>query len=303
MNNFSSLANKCAILIPTYARPDILQYSLNRMRETWLVELPLLVYDDGSPNGEAINDVVNSWPEGRVIRGQQRLGQAAGRNILMRACRQENALLLDDDQYFLGLGNLKDLILSGAGSYDKTAVVTFARINKGSGRRDVPEWVPARILPVFQGGTALFHLPSVLSVGGFRDFWGFGYEEPELSIRLFLAGYKIWYDPSIIMEHNQFYVTKESRDFRLYDYHYARNAVLISTMNAPLWFGLSEGIIRSLRRMFVFKRNYSQKVKGLIHGITYTFRLWRERSPVSFVEYWRWKKFRNTGIKFLNSKR
>jgi GT2 family glycosyltransferase len=300
MTDYASLANRCAILIPTYARSAILRYSLDRMRGSWMAELPLIVYDDGSPDPMAIREVVASWPKGRVIRGEKSLGQSAGRNILMRACEQEYALVLDDDQYFLDFGNIKETISSGMDKTDKSAVITFARINKSTGRRDIPERVPACKLPVFQGGTALFHIPSILSVGGFRDFLGFGYEEPDLSMRLFWAGFTIWYEPSIVMEHNQFYSADEFRDTAKYDYYYARNAVLISSMNMPLWYGLLIGLVRSVRRMMVFNRNYLSKIRGLTDGILDTFRYWSEREPVTFSKCQNWNRFRKKCEQYLN---
>jgi GT2 family glycosyltransferase len=300
VNDISALIGQCAILIPTYARSSILNTTLQRLTETGLSRLPLIVYDDGSPNPHAIRRVVDQWPNGRVIRGERKLGQAAGRNALMRACEQEYALVLDDDQYFLALGNLAHYVACGVGRTDKKAVVTFARINKSTGRRDVLERVPARRLPVFQGGTALFHVPSILAVGGFRDFWGFGYEEPELSMRLFFAGYEIWYDPSIIMEHNQFYSLEEFRDHRIYDYYYARNAVLLSTMNMHLWYGLPQGLARSIRRMLVFKRNYPAKFKGLMDGVLDTWRYWSERNPVIYSDWLIWQKFIRETEEFYN---
>jgi GT2 family glycosyltransferase len=301
VTEISALISKCAILIPTYARSTILNTTLVRLKENGLSRLPLIVYDDGSPNPDALKHVVDQWPNGRVIRGKAKLGQSAGRNALMRDCAQEYALMLDDDQYFLEVGNLAHYVASGIGRIDNTSVITFARINKATGRRDIPEWVPAGRLPVFQGGTALFHLPSVLSVGGFRDFWGFGYEEPELGTRLFFAGKQIWYDPSIIMEHNQFYLPEEKRDFRLYDYFYARNVVLLSTMNVSLWYGLPLGISRSIRRMLVFKRNYAAKLKGLLDGILDTWRYRAERNPVAFSDYRLWEKHLRQYEAYLNS--
>ena len=278
-----------------------MEESLTRLKGIGLGDLPLFVYDDHSRDPEKTRRVVQSWPGGNITSGKEWMGQAYGRNVLMRACEAEFALVLDDDQYFLELGNL-DFHMKNRPNQEGHAIVTFARIAKADGRRDIPAWVRASRIFVFQGGTALFHVPSILSVGGFRDYWGFGYEEPELSMRLYSAGYSIWYDPSIVMEHNQFDVPEEGRDTELYDFLYARNAILLSTLNMPLWLGLPEGLFRSIRRSLYQRRSSYAKLRGTIQGTLDTFRFWKERRPLSYAMCMEWKRFQKSGENFLNSK-
>jgi glycosyltransferase involved in cell wall biosynthesis len=295
------MKSKCAILITTRNRPAILQESLTRLRDVGLGELPLYVYDDNSCDPDANRKVAQSWPNNTFICGKKWMGQAYGRNLLMRSCEFEYALVLDDDQYFLELGGLETHLMS-CPNQGGPAVVTFARIAKSSGRRDIHAWVPAVRLHVFMGGTALFHLPSILSVGGFRDYWGFGYEEPELSMRLFAAGYSILYDPSIVMEHNQFYTAEEGRDSRLYDFLYARNGILLSTLNMSLWPGFVEGLIRSARRSLTSRRNPWAKVRGTLQGIFDTVKYWNDRKPLPYSTCMEWKRLQKAGENLLNSK-
>lgn len=284
-----NLADRCAILIPTHDRPGILDVSLKKHAEMGLSDLPLVVYDDASPDPDAIRRVVDQWPGSRLIRGEERIGQAAGRNILMRACEREYALVLDDDEYFLELGGLNRHVEMPP--VPKCAAVTFALIRKSDGVRIVPPSVPAQTIPVFFGGTTMFHIPSVLSVGGYRSYWRYGFEEPELSFRIMAAGFQIFYDPSVLMEHNQFHGPDEARNYDEYDRLYARNALLMDTLNLPLWIGLPRGLARSLRRSLLQRGNSAVKLKGTLDGLAWTCRHWADRRPVSFSTYRRLARF------------
>jgi GT2 family glycosyltransferase len=154
----------------------------------------------------------------------------------------------------------------------------------------VPSGVGRTAVSSFLGGASLFHLPSVLAVGGYRECFVYGYEEPELAFRLWLAGMKIEYLP-IMISHNQFHSPQEQRDYREYDFLYARNGILMSSLNMPLWFGLPHGLLRSLRRSLYLRRNFWVKARGTCAGIWMTFNLWSERNPCSFAQAREWLHF------------
>ena len=284
-----------AILIPTRNRPAILKNTLAqlRMKVKGLGTLPLWVYDDASDDPSAISMAVKEiWPDAHLILGGKRVGQAEGRNVLLRACQTKFAIMLDDDQYFLELGLLNDHIVQHSRNPDR-AIVQFQSIVKATGELAHPKEAGPRMVPSFMGGCVLVHAPSLLKAGGYRPFFLYGYEEPDLVMRLWGQGFHVWYDPSIVVEHNQWYSPEERRDFREYDYLYARNGVLLATMNSPLWLGLPVGLARSMRRALYHKRNYGVKTAGLLQGVAMTFSHWRERTPLSWrqaAEFWRFAR-------------
>ena len=270
-----------AILIPTRNRPAILANTLEELRRKGLEDLPLWVYDDASEDPKAIeNAVLAVWPAAHVIFGEKRRGQAGARNALMKACGTEFGIMLEDDVYFLNVGTIEEHIRHHA-SHPEWAVIQFKCKSKGTGEQNLSDAIGACELPSFLAGASLFHLPTILKVGGYRDFFVYAYEEPDLAMRLWEQGCQIWYDPGIFVEHNQWYSPNERRDFREYDLFYARNSLLLATMNMPLWLGLPIGIIRSVRRAFHHKRNYRIKLKGLLEGIALTFSHWDNRTPLS----------------------
>lgn len=279
----------CSILIATRNRPHILAETLDKLREKGFGSYPLWVYDDASDDADAIRKVVAVWPGAQVRREERQRGQAHGRNVLLQSCGTPFAICLDDDQYFLKEGDLADLLVEPCPVATRAAV-SFQCIAKKDGRLDRPAEMPSGPTTWFMGGCVLFHVPSVLQVGGYRSWWVYGYEEPELSVRLYGAGFGIWYDASVLIEHNQFYNPNERRDYREYDYLYARNAVLLTSMNYPWWLGLPLGLARSVRRAFFLKRNYGAKVRGLWDGVVMTFSRWPERTPLTFAKAWAWHR-------------
>lgn len=278
---------RCSLLIATRNRPQILAVTLQKLLEKGFGSYPLWIYDDASEHPEAIRDVVAAWPGAQIRREEQQRGQAYGRNVLMRACGTPYAISLDDDQYFLEEGDLQAHLQEPRIDPARAAVSFQCRAVK-DGRLDRPADLPSGPTTWFMGGCVLFHVPSVLQVGGYREWWVYGYEEPELALRLFAAGYSIWYDASILVEHNQWYNPSERRDFREYDYLYARNAVLMASLNYPLLLGLPVGLLRSVRRAFFLRRNFGAKARGLWHGITFTFTHWTERAPLTWSRSLQW---------------
>lgn len=280
-------AAACSIIIATRNRPQILAETLRRLHEKGLGHFPLWVYDDASDDPVAIRVVASSWPGATVVREEQKRGQAHGRNVLLRACGTPYAISLDDDQYFLELGDLATYFAEPR-PVEAPAVVSFQCRAVKDGRLDRPAELASGPTTWFMGGCVLFHVPSILKVGGYREWWVYGYEEPELAMRLFAAGLGLWYDAGILVEHNQWYNPNERRDYREYDYLYARNAVLLTSMNYPLVLGLALGLLRSVRRALFLRRNYAAKVKGLVDGVGMTFGYWAERTPMSWRRAWQW---------------
>lgn len=283
------LLEKLAILIPTRNRPQILATTLQELRKAGLGETELWVYDDCSSDPQAIHRAVRGWSQGNVIRGQNRVGQAQGRNILMKACKKELGLFLDDDSFPKCTTALERHLKEWPDP--KCAIVTFQYLDVPSQRSSTPLDLKEGMSRSFQGGGSLFHIPTVLGLGGFRSMFVYGYEEPELSMRIQMSGYHIWYDPSVTIYHNHFETPDEHRDYREYDYLYARNSILMSSLNMPLWLGLPHGLARSLKRSLYRRRNIWPKLRGTLSGIGLSILMRREKNPCSTRKAVQWCRF------------
>lgn len=278
----------CAILIPTRNRPGILAETLGRLRAGPLSEGRLMVYDDASDDAGAVAGVVSGFPGAEVIRGVKRIGQAGGRNVLLRRCGRERAVMLDDDQYIVEAGPLKDYVRDDA--TDSAAVVAFQSVNVGDGRVSIVSPAASGCASTFMGGACLFRVADVLGVGGFRESFTYGWEEPELAMRLWMAGHRVLYDRRIVAEHNHVIAGAARRDLGEYTFFHARNMVLTYTLNAPLWCALPWGAMKSLRFAGLQGAHRADALRGLRAGIAGSF-CSAERRPQPAGRFAAWLRY------------
>jgi GT2 family glycosyltransferase len=284
------MTDQLAILMPTRNRPAILRRTLEELIRAGFGRHPLLIYDDASDDPKSVAEVAAVWPgECRVTRSETRTGQARGRNVLMRSSPCEFALFLDDDCWPESRAAIINAV--EVARADSLTVATFHYRSLADGKLSVSPKRGRSKTTAFLGGASLFRVPEVLSVGGYRECFIYGYEEPELSLRLWLADQRIEYLPGIAVVHNQFHTPDEARDYREYDYLYARNSILMSSLNLPWWFGLPYGLVRSVRRSAYQRRNLRSKIKGTLSGVWLSFALWRERKPFSIRKVMEWSRF------------
>jgi GT2 family glycosyltransferase len=278
------------ILIPTRNREAILARTVRGLRGRGLDGVPLLVYDDASDDPASVRRAVSHRPGGQVVQGTRRIGQAAGRNALLRRCRTAYALLLDDDMRFLRSDGLARHTVEPRDA-SSPAVVTFRSVSVAESGSPTPAPGPARESCSFCAGLSLCHVPSLLDVGGFRDFFVYGWEEPELAMRLWLRGFRLWYDPAVVLEHDHRETTDEGRCPREYDYLYARNILLSHTLNAPLPLGLCLGSARVLRFLCGGRRRGAAVARGFAHGLRMTVTRRAERRPASMRRFAAWLRY------------
>ncbi|MGE9269979.1 MAG: glycosyltransferase family 2 protein [Verrucomicrobiales bacterium] len=270
MPKTSKFHEKVTIVIPTFNRPEILRRTLRELKQRGFDRHPLLIYDDASTTDVGVADVVASeWPAASVFRSEVKRGQAFGRNRLLRETATEWILLLDDDSWPEDRGGLEGAL--GDACRRGAAVATFQYRALRNGELSHSHLTEVQEVTSFLGGAALLHRECVQKIGGFRDILVFGFEEPDLAFRLWAADKKMVFYPNVIFSHNQHYTPDEHRDYREYDFLYSRNAILMSSLNFPLWFGLFHGLGRSLRRFTYHKRNYFAKIEGIVKGVIDSF--------------------------------
>jgi GT2 family glycosyltransferase len=277
-----------AILIPTRDRPAILKRTLEELLKLGFGDHPLVVYDDASEDPSAIRLVVSIWPDARLLRGENRSGQAKGRNQLMRACPCEYALFLDDDSFPEERASILNALRTVA--HDRLGIASFTYKALADGQLSVPPEQGRRQAASFLGGASLFNVSRVLAVGGYRECFIYGAEEPELALRLWAGGIPVEYLPGVIIIHNQFYSAEERRDYREYDYLYARNFILMSSLNMPILVGLPHGLAKSLRWSVHRKRNWMAKLSGIRDGVFQSFTRRSERHPCTLKQSLAWMR-------------
>jgi len=63
-------------------------------------------------------------------------------------------------------------------------------------------------------------------------------------MRLRRLGYRVWYDPSVIVQHAR---SHEGRDWHGYSLYYVRNTLVINAIHGGWFTGVSLGLAKALR--------------------------------------------------------
>ena len=280
LSKISSKENSnLTILVPTYNRPAILKDSLNHLMSAGYGDLRLIIYDDGSQNSDKVEQVVKEiWSNYRIIFGGTNKGQAHGRNVLLKECRSTFALFLEDDTYFEGHFDFSPWLERM--ETDPICAVAMQCIDLETGRIDQPTRIttPTRC-PSFLAGAVLFDVKRVLALGGYRSFFRYGFEEPDLAFRMYANGFEVWYDPSLKVTHNHIITSVANRNENEYQKLYVRNGILLSTMNMRLPYGLIRGYVRGGGQFIRKPKRAIHGLYGFFLGTFDTFRYWNKRNP------------------------
>ena len=269
------------IICSTRNRPESLLQSLLRTRMVLPVEIPILVFDDASDDRNAVVSAIASVPNARILRSEIQVGPGVGRNCCLENSHTEFCLSLDDDCY---LGEMPDLSrwLQNRDEDQDVAVIGFRYYNTKDQifgpDHDVPG--PSNTL---LGGASLLRRKAVLRAGGYLDWLVFACEDSELGERLIKLGYRIWYDPTVIVYHDHVPVV---RDERWESFYYIRNAYLVCILRHGLAGGFVRGILSAVRRGFFHTKAPSQTPRALVAAMTLSFFCRRERLRLFSIEHY-----------------
>jgi GT2 family glycosyltransferase len=259
------------VITTTRNRPVSLQKCLGRTRAVLPPEVRIIVFDDGSTNADQVRSIVEMHPNTTCLRSEGLVGPGEGRNRCLREARTPFCLSLDDDCH---LHAVPDLSRWGANRPEDRdiAVVTFRCFDVALGFYAPEHHNPGSTM-VFHGGASLLRREAVLRAGGYLDWLVFACEDTELALRLRRLQYRIWYDPSVTVQHDH---SPEARDERWASFYYVRNTLLINVIHSGLLPGMPVGFLRALRRGFNISEP-SQALPGILAGLGLVGRCLRAR--------------------------
>ena len=278
------MQDQLTVLVPTRNRATDLRQALGRARDCGLHELRHMIYDDASDEPEQTVDASRVLPSVRVLMGQPRLGPAAGRNQLLRACETPYALLMDDDTWFTRASALpeileRDLEFAGVG---RASAICSQVFRTSDGATIFPEQLPQGRIVNPLGAGCLVRVADVLRIGGFRDYWRYRHEETELGLRMWKHDLKVVYEPALVVEHGH---TRAARSSREYDHNSARNTILMHALNLPGWAGFPTGLLRALRLLLTSGSSRGATVAGILEGVLDRIRYRADIRPMTRSRY------------------
>ena len=231
------------IITSSRDRAPTLDRSLGLTRRAVGDGVPVVVFDDASADAGAMREVAERHANVRLIRSEERVGPGEGRNRCMMAAETGFCLSLDDDCYLAGRPELGRWLEERIEDRD-VAVVGFPYFNTQEGELATTGKQEGGAVG-FHGGASLMRRAEVLRAGGYLDWLVFAGEDTELAGRLIRLGYRVWFDPSVVVQHDH---VPFARDERWESFHYVRNTLLVNVLQKGVMLGVPLGLARALRR-------------------------------------------------------
>ncbi len=219
-----------AVVLSMGNRPSELAHALETLHQQVGVEIDCVLVGNGwKPEG------VPDWV--RTMYEPVNVGIPEGRNIGAREARGEFIFFYDDDAYLPTadvLARMTKVLIENA-----DVGVVQPRGTDPYGRRPPRRWVPR--LRVGGGGTGgdtavfwealcMIRRAAFEQVGGWPGHFFYGHEGIDIAMRLLDAGWRLRYEPTIVVKHPATAVTRHAVFYRMN----ARNRVWVARRNLPL---------------------------------------------------------------------
>jgi GT2 family glycosyltransferase len=249
------------VIMVTRNRPVSLEKCLSQTRAVLPAEIRIIVFDDASTEAERIRAIIESQPNTVCLRSETLVGPGEGRNRCLQTTSTPFCFSIDDDCYLESLPDLSRWLADRPEDRD-IAAVGFRYCNLPAGDL-APVSAAGGPAQGFHGGASLLRRQAVLQAGGYLAWLVFACEDTELALRLTRLGYRIWYDPSVIVQHDH---SPEARDERWASFYYVRNTLVINAIYDGLVTGVLIGVLKALRRGMIGAAP-SRTAAGLMAGL------------------------------------
>lgn len=217
------------VLISTRNRPDELRVTLRELRKQTYRPLELIVIDDDS--AESLQCVVEQeWPGATFLRNAKNLGLIGSRSLGMIMANGEFIFTLDDD----ASPTLPTDIETAVKRFSKEpelGILAFF-VHNGENPPVLSQNTPyEKYGSTFIGCGNMIRKEVVKMLGGYRDFFVYGKEELEYSLRALRAGWRLLLFPSVVIHHR---VSPIGRSNGRRIGHLARNDLWVVLLHMPL---------------------------------------------------------------------
>jgi GT2 family glycosyltransferase len=264
---------------------DVVLLSWNRLDDTLAAadsvlaqdidSLDLWIVDQGSSPEQLdeLRQLSADHHEVHLVELPSNVGVPAGRNIGSRSGTADYVVCLDNDAVFDSPHALR-MAVDRLGSDPRLGAVAFKALDYSTRRLDAGSWAFPKVhmqasepVPVarFVGVGHALRRAAFHDVGGYDERLFFCEEELDLSYRMIDRGYRIVYDPSIVVLH------KQSPEERIgWDggrvYHQVRNAILVHHRHHRRPTATALVALGWLVRSF-YNRHGWQALRGLIDSV------------------------------------
>ena len=188
---------------------------------------------------------------------EKNLGVSGGRNFALQKCNTKFVIEIDDDIEFL-VDNFIESINNHFEDPD-CAIVAFNIVSNSTGtefrREERPFFNKKKSIKSpkksawFIGAGHAFNMEKIKKLKFYREFFPYGSEESDLSLRVYDSGYHIIFDPNLLLHHIK---TPSARipDRSLFAIRLAHR-LKVSFLNLPIFSIVSYVILRSLQFIYL----------------------------------------------------
>jgi len=279
---------QASIIIPTRNRVDILRRSLQTLHAQ-ACPLEIIVIDDASTD-DTPRVVTDEFPSVHYQRNDPPRGPAVNRNMGADMANAGVLIFVDDDILFPD----PDTVASVVRTFDdeRVGAVTLPFVNMDEPEHEIgraPDervWVTAE----YYGGMVAMRRSVYQQIGGYRSTLFMHVEEPDLTIRLYDAGYQLQLGTTPTIEHHRSPIRDQPKLWFLG----ARNHVLYAWYNVPLpevlWH-LPGSAAKAV--VYAVKRGQGLRAMwGVLCGLGLLLPHLKHRRPVSRQTYRRVRRLR-----------
>jgi GT2 family glycosyltransferase len=207
---------RVSVLIGSRNRPDVLFRCLESVLNQDYPALEVIVLDDASDQVDLCQVLAEHFsdPRLRCLRSDIQLGVAGGRNRLMAEATGDILCVIDDDAYFEDSNAIFRFVKSFC-SDESIGIVACKVVDHRQGNNDLlvpfpkrwrrhrPDIIErAQYVSYYLGGCHAIRREVLNRCGMYAAELMFGEEELDLSYRAVAAGYRIYYEPAIVVHHH-----------------------------------------------------------------------------------------------------
>jgi GT2 family glycosyltransferase len=280
------------IVLVTRNRKDLLESAL-RSATAQVGDVDVLVIDDGSTDGTHAM-VAERFPEVTCHRHVESQGLVVRRNEAARLARGDILVSLDDDAVFTSPDTVRQTLADFDHPRIAAVAIPYVDVLRSDACHQQPPDAEGRwIAATFRGTAYAVRRDAFLQLGGFREVIFHQGEEPDFTLRLLDAGGLVRLGRGGPVHHFE----AADRDVRRMTFYGRRNEILLCTTRLPMPWNLlaSAGFAAKGIRWGVRIGDLRTTLAGIAAGTRLSWRLRRERAPVSRTTYRLDRRLRREG--------